>query len=358
MSDFISTKRQEIDSIDQRLVELLDKRADVARELQIAKTKDGKAVSFDPAREEEIMSGLGKFHQGSFPKKALSAVFSEIVSACRNIELHDRIAVLGEKFGWIHDAAVRRFGSSAVLNTMENGEEILQALLREESHMGFFPVSSCCTDFHQLLEAFMAGKIFITSEVNYLHRFALVSRNVSERNSITDLFVTRETLGLLRQWVLSISFPIKINICRSVEEVLENLVESKPNAGLISETIAGSFGANLIETCLEPLIPWPIRCVTIARVPNAKIQKGMKVSVLLALQHEPGTLYNTLAYLREAELNLLGIDTFKFHEKAWQELFLVDFEAPENEARLSEILKAMKAKSRFFKFLGAYPALK
>lgn len=357
MSDPSQTTRREIDKIDQNIVELLDQRARLALDLLKDKEADDGTVYSAP-REAAVLENVEKAHQGPFPGGTLRSVFGEIVSACRHLQTQDRIVVLGERFGWVHDAALNQFGSSSSFTTVDAGDEVAELTRKDPTAMAFFHLSSAGTDIHLLLEAMLAGKLQIAAEIPYLPRFSLVSAQRIEVPEVTDLFATRECLSALRHWVLSLSFPIRINICRSVEEVVENMVEAKPFAGLIPQGIAKTLGLNLIQGNIEPQGNHPRRCVTVCGKAAVAFRKGMKTTVLCTLPQEPGALHAVLAPLPTASSNLLGVEMFSYHGKPWKDLFLIDFASPETEKKLASVLEKMAAACKLFMCLGTYPVMR
>ncbi|NLI77294.1 MAG: chorismate mutase, partial [Candidatus Riflebacteria bacterium] len=132
MSEKNPSPRQSIDQIDARIVELLDQRATLALEAGQAKAAAGEGA-YAPPREAAILSQVDQTPAGAFPRNSLKAVFGEIISACRHLQTQDHIVVLGEKFGWVHDAALAQFGSSAGFDAVEGGDEVVEAIRKDPS---------------------------------------------------------------------------------------------------------------------------------------------------------------------------------------------------------------------------------
>ena len=356
MKKAIADFRKEIDQLDQQIVELLDKRAELAIRIGKAKKQTGAAFSYAPEREEAVLSNLTKGRRGGkFPARALNAVFAEVVSACRNIHVQDKIAVLGERYGWVHDAAMLHFGLSGHLTTMETQEELLEMLSCQDTALGFLAMTQTSSDLRQILEAFLNRNLHIISEFDYVQKFALVSRHTAELSEITEIFVTRELLKLLRNWISSLPFPVTINICRSCEEVLENTVESNPCAGLLPERVATGLELTRIHTGLQPVTPVPYRCFVVAPEPFPANGTSRRCSALCGLTDKTRGLECLLASLTSRGLKLQGIEMFPFHHKAWDELFLIDFEAPAGKSELKKIYADMEAGCALFRPIGEYP---
>ncbi|MFZ2960387.1 MAG: chorismate mutase [Candidatus Ozemobacteraceae bacterium] len=357
MTDSLEDKRREIDELDSSLVKLLHKRAELAKTIGRAKQEDGRPV-WAPVREAEVLAAVSLGAAGLFPKEALNAVFREIISACRRMETDEKVGILGEKYGWIHDAARRRFGISAELAPMTHAEEILHSLGRRDIGYGFFALNAGHPDLPMILENFLGRHLFITSETRYRRGFSLVSRGSGDLSGLEEVFITAEVLGWLRRWAVSLSYPVKISICRSMEEVVENLVEGRQVAGVVPQNLAKHMDMHILQTGLIPVEELPVRCFTISTKPfEGTLEKGMRGTLLLSVPDLPGALLAALAPIRDAHLDVASIETFKFHGKAWDVLFWVDFSIPTDAAVLEHLLKAVETKCRIFAFLGAYPVL-
>jgi chorismate mutase len=75
--------RDKIDEVDGKIVELLEKRVDLAKKIGVVKRKQGLPVS-DAARENSVLSrvtGMTKLNKG-FVRK----IFEEIITYCRENE--------------------------------------------------------------------------------------------------------------------------------------------------------------------------------------------------------------------------------------------------------------------------------
>ena len=81
----LSVSRKQIDDIDSQIVELFEKRMQVANEVAKYKIETGKAV-FDKQREEEKLERLGALSHGEFNERAVRELFSQIMSISRKYQ--------------------------------------------------------------------------------------------------------------------------------------------------------------------------------------------------------------------------------------------------------------------------------
>lgn len=82
--------RARIDEVDRRLVELLNERAELAREVGRAKFALGRTEIRDSAREREILVRVAIANTGPMPQADLLAIYRRLFAATRALEAGDR----------------------------------------------------------------------------------------------------------------------------------------------------------------------------------------------------------------------------------------------------------------------------
>ncbi len=82
----IEGKREQIDAINDRILDLLEEREQVARKIGKEKKRRGLSIN-DPRREEEMITGLKeKARQKGIPPKLVDDVFRPIIARSREIQ--------------------------------------------------------------------------------------------------------------------------------------------------------------------------------------------------------------------------------------------------------------------------------
>lgn len=244
MDKKLADRRQEIDAIDHQIVDLLHKRAGLA--LKVGKLKEsGGLPLFSAVSEEKVFAEVAAGQAGAFPKDALRAVFTEIISGCRSIQGANRVAVLGEKYSVTHAAALRMFGTSSSLVPIEYPEKLVPRLNQGDCALAILPIHSGMANSALLFDELLTGRMSIVSETLYHPRFVLASRHQMRIPDITKIFLTREVFSQIRPWVLNYSFQVKFTHCLIMEEVVENLVDTQKVAGVLPLEIARSLDLHI-----------------------------------------------------------------------------------------------------------------
>jgi chorismate mutase/prephenate dehydratase len=82
--------RLRIDALDRRIVALLNERAELAREVGVAKTAAGRRSIRDGEREREVLLRVTMANQGPLPQADLLALYRRLIAATRALETRDR----------------------------------------------------------------------------------------------------------------------------------------------------------------------------------------------------------------------------------------------------------------------------
>ncbi len=82
--------RRRIDSLDRRLVALLNERAELARDAGRAKAAAGRRAIRDADREREVLLRVTMANQGPMPQADLLALYRRLMAATRALEAQDR----------------------------------------------------------------------------------------------------------------------------------------------------------------------------------------------------------------------------------------------------------------------------
>lgn len=77
--------RERIDELDRELVELLNKRAEAARQIGLLK-RDSQMPIFEPDREKQVFANVKQHNQGPLPERDLMQLYERIIDVMRKIQ--------------------------------------------------------------------------------------------------------------------------------------------------------------------------------------------------------------------------------------------------------------------------------
>ena len=106
MSDELVKLRDRIDALDSELLRLLNERAKLAQ--AVGHIKNGQIYRAE--REAQVLRRLVADNPGPLKPENIEHLFREVMSACRDLEQHLRIAYLGPQGTFSQAAAFKQFG--------------------------------------------------------------------------------------------------------------------------------------------------------------------------------------------------------------------------------------------------------
>ena len=133
--------RQKIDSIDDRILELLNERMEVVKKVGELKNRS-KAPIYRPEREIAILNRLKSKNKGPLNDKAIEAIFLEIFAVSRNLERAERVAYLGPEGSFTHQAAESRFGAMSEYLPSFSIASVFKAVEAGRAKYGVVPIEN------------------------------------------------------------------------------------------------------------------------------------------------------------------------------------------------------------------------
>ena len=137
--DKLAPLRHEIDSIDEKLHDLLMRRAEIVGEVGRQKASDG-GPTFRPAREAQLLRRLLARHEGGLPKGVLVRIWREIVASSTRLQAAfsaGYCAIEGEQAAL--RLALSQFGLDADVVRFASAAQVVSAVGRGEVSVGLVP---------------------------------------------------------------------------------------------------------------------------------------------------------------------------------------------------------------------------
>jgi chorismate mutase/prephenate dehydratase len=132
MSEELNTIREQIDSIDNQVHDLLMQRASLVSSVAAAKLKGGLQI-VQPAREARMIRRLLRRHSGPLPQATIVRIWRELVGSVSLLQTGLTVAVSAtEAQSLFWDMAKNYFGSSVPMKKIAGNPHTLAALREDE----------------------------------------------------------------------------------------------------------------------------------------------------------------------------------------------------------------------------------
>src|SRR5688572_20324275 len=156
--------REQIDSLDKQLVELLNQRLALAAEIGKVKRSAGGQI-YVAEREDAVLRKITSQNQGPIKNEALRAIYREIMSAAIALEKPLLIAYLGPEATNTHAAALKKFGASVDYHAMATVSDIFTAVEKGETDYAVIPIENSTEgSVREALDSFVESDLKIRSE--------------------------------------------------------------------------------------------------------------------------------------------------------------------------------------------------
>lgn len=351
----IDTLRAGIDAIDRELVELLNRRAELAMAIGEQKSHAGKRV-FAPDREKRVLQSLQKHNRGPLEEAHLRAIFREIISSCLSLEKPLRVAFLGPNGTYSEQAALARFGSGAELVSAGSIDAVFADVERGRVDYGILPVENSTEGVvAQTLDRFIVSPLTIKAEVLLRVDHCLLARQQNPPR-LRRIVSHPQSLAQCREW-LARTYPDV-----PVEEVASNAVaaataaRSSTTAAIAGRQAAERYGLQIVASNIQDLPNNVTRFLVVSLDGLSPRTGDDKTSILFSVPHEAGALAKILEVFARARINLSTIESRPLRGRAWEYVFFLDLEGHLSDRAMARALAELESLTQFLKVLGSYPA--
>jgi chorismate mutase / prephenate dehydratase len=352
-SNEMEVLRASIDSVDEEIVRLLDRRARLAQRIGEIKQENG-LEAYAPARERAVLNRVRTLSAGDFPRPGLEAVFREIISSSISLEARLKVAYLGPEATFTHEAALRSFGTSVELEPQATVAEVFTRVERGEAEHGVVPVENSMEGaVTHTLDEMMNSPLKICGEV-----YLPVSQNlISKEQSIERVKVVCSHPMALSQaatWLRHELPRARLEEVESTGEAARRAAREPGVAAVGSALAAEAHGVNVLARNIQDARTNATRFIVLGRA-WAESTGRDKTSVVFSVKDRPGVLRDALAAFAEEGINLTRIESRPSRKRAWTYVFFADFQGHPEEERVSRALAALEEHCPYVSLIGAYP---
>lgn len=349
----IDELRRQVDKIDEEILNLLNRRIELA--LEIGKLKsNASSAHYVPAREKEIIERLTSINKGLFPNSGLVAVYREIISACRSLEKPLTVAYLGPEATFTHIASIKNFGSSATYRPLRSEAEVFREVETGNADYGVLAIENSTEGaVNPTLDAFVRSELKICSEILVQISHYLMSKS-SSLEEISEIHSHPQIFAQCRGWIERNLKGVKLIAQSSSAEAAKLAANNARVAAIGSKLAAELYGLNILAEKIQDIPNNMTRFLVIGRHYSPRTGND-KTSVLFTVRHQPGALARALSLLAEYNLNLTNIQLRPSGMKPWEYIFFVDMEGHIDDEPVRKALQSLERESLFVKMLGSYP---
>ena len=368
--------REKIDAIDKEIVELFERRMEIANDVAEYKLSTGKKV-YDRERELQKLEALQGLASNDFNRHAVSELFTQIMSISRKWQysrlasynknltfeqvekLHTtdktKVAFFGEVGSYTEQAMEEFFGHSLDSISVTNFKEVMEMVSKEEVEFGVLPIENSSTggisDIYDLL---MEYENTIIGEHVVKVDHALLGIKGGSLEKITKVYSHPQALMQCKPF-LEAHGQMKGTSCESTSSAAKKVHE-------LGDDTVGAIGSKRaaalydLEVMKESINKEEKNCTRFIIISKHQIffEQAKKVSICFEIPHESGSLYSMLSHIIYNGLNMTKIESRPISGRTWEYRFFVEFEGNLSQASVRNALNGIKEEASVLRILGNF----
>ncbi|SFE48407.1 prephenate dehydratase [Spirosoma endophyticum] len=351
----LESLRNDIDSLDDQLLILLNKRMELVRQVGELK-RSTNTVIYRPEREMQILDRLTAQNAGLLNRSAIEAIFLEIFAVSRNLELPERVAYLGPEGSFTHQAAESRFGAMSNYMALPTIRSVFESVETGRVRFGVVPIENNQEGVvEEAIDLLLEKDLRIAAEVQIPVHFTFATKAESLAE-ITHIYSKDIAFRQCSRFLNDYFDELKAELV-PVESTSKaaKLAAQQPYAAAVCSHIAAKlFDVPVLFDNIEDSDLNRTRFLILAKDFVNQPSGHDKTTLIARLPNtqSPGVLAEFLQEFNTRNINLTKIESRPLREGAtFRYWFLLECEGHANDPDLHEILNHHSAE---VKLLGSY----
>jgi chorismate mutase / prephenate dehydratase len=357
MADEIEKLRREIDALDDELAALVQRRAGLAQ--KIGALKAG-APAYRPERESEILHRVSKV-RGPLAGERITAVFREIISACRGLEESIRVSYLGPEGTFSEQAVRKHFGRAVDALPAASVDEAFRRCESGAAQFTVVPVENSTEGaVGRTLDLLLATPLRICGEIELRVHQNLMSR-AEKISSVKRIYSHAQSLAQCHGW-LSQNLPgVERVPVTSNAEAARRAADEAGAAAIAGEAAAERYQLGVLARSIEDEPNNTTRFLVLGNLEPVPTGRD-RTSLVMSAENRPGAVHALLTPLAQHRVSMTRIESRparripQIGSALWEYVFFIDVEGHQKDEPVARALGELKRLAPYLKVLGSYPA--
>ncbi|MEO5859729.1 MAG: prephenate dehydratase domain-containing protein [Pyrinomonadaceae bacterium] len=372
----IENPRAEIDGIDAEMLRLLNRRAEIA--LRVGAVKAGKDASLvDPTRESQVLERLTRENPGPFDATSIENIFQRIIDESlalqqsrfhrkSDVRANDLLAVteaatvgfLGDPGSFSETAALGILGDKCKYVSFPTFETLYHGIDVNETDYIISPLeNSLVGSIQRCYDLLASSKLSIVADVILPVSHFLIGGANATMESVTTVESHPAALSQCERF-----FAAHPNLKRIAGDDTAGSVRRAVECGDPTRAAIGArrsaniYGGKILREHIEDHSDNFTRFALLSKSQSDNVDGG-KISLILRLKNEPGSLHNSLRPFVRRNIDLTKIESRPIKGQPAEFNFYLDLQAPASDSDLRGALDEVREQSASVRYLGRYPTI-
>lgn len=370
--------RDQIDQIDQEIVDLFEKRMEVAEAVARYKKTIGKPV-LDKSREKEKIQKVQQLAHSEFNQQGVASLFENLMTISRMrqyilmaesgdipygftssdmaIALDTKVVFAGVPGSNCQQAMFQYFGKEIESFALPTFQEVMIAVERGDAQYGVLPIENSSTGIITDVYDMMAeSHNYIVGEQDIKIDHALLGIKGSRISDIKSVYSHPQGLLQCRNFLKDMHWD-EIPMANTAIAARKIADDKDPSQAAIASVLAAQlYDLDILAEQINDIHNNTTRFIIIKNKKEFK-PSANKISICFELPHESGSLYHVLSHFIFNGLNMSKIESRPVRGKKWQYRFFVDFEGNLTSKNVISALTGIGAETTGMHILGNYESI-
>jgi chorismate mutase/prephenate dehydratase len=346
--------RVRIDELDEKILDLLNSRAALSREVGQIKS-DSLDIVFKPFREKEVLNRLTALSRGVLPEDHLRAIYREILSSSRRLQRPQKVAYLGPEGTFTHQAGLEYLGRSMDFAPCPTLHDVFLTVASRKADLGVIPLeNSLQGSVGQSLDLFLQYDVFIHAELFSRISHALLATD-TDLAAVRTVYSHPQALAQCSGWLRTNVPQATVIPVESTAAAAARAEHEGPGAAAIGHPrLVERYGLKAVALDIQDLPDNWTRFLVIGPTPTVGSSRD-KTSLLFTTPDRPGALAAILNLLAGQGLNLTKLESRPMKGEKWKYVFFMDVECDLSQEQYESTMNRLTSLCHTMRVLGSYP---
>lgn len=370
--------RKEINKIDDRILELFQKRMRITEDIAGYKKANNIPIPNNAVERAKLDYLSGKADEDmvfysrilfntlfemsrsyqeklNHPKSVLMQKIEKAIDNTNKLfPITGRIACQGVEGAYSQLACDRLFSLPNIMY-FTTFEGVFSAIDKNLCKYGVLPLeNSTAGSVNKVYDLMMKYKFNIIRSVRLKIDHNLLAKESVNVKDIKEIYSHEQAISQCSEFIKSLG-PVKINIVENtaVAAMLVSTSDRTDIAALSSRTCAELYNLNCLFESVQDKGNNYTKFICISK--DIEIYPGAdKTSIMMVLPHKPGSLYKVLSRFYVLGINLIKLESRPIPDRDFEFMFYFDIETPIYSERFAMLINELDEMSEDFRYLGSY----
>jgi prephenate dehydratase len=266
------------------------------------------------------------------------------------------VAFQGEHGAYSEEAARQYFGPEVRTMPVRTFADIFRVVARQEAQRGVLPIENAVAgSINTAYDLLLEHDLRIVGEIFLRVRHCLLAPPGTSLEEIRVVRSHPQALSQCERYLEARGWQPEpaYDTAGAAKQLAER---PEPGVAVIASRLAAElYGLAVLAVGIED---YPFNYTRFFVLGSEQISPGSrcKTSIVFAVPHRPGSLYECLGLFAARGINLTKLESRPRRNRPWEYIFYLDFEGHASDPPCQEALLGLLQKATFVKVLGSYPA--